>query len=211
MSVLIVPALVIVFIVFPLVGAMRNSSGDNRVSSESIVNAWWAMDNPVIVSFSEVGSSMGAVSHTLDLVPTVRPFDAGASYLYALLMIMPNLAWDVHPTSAHGTLSLWLVKTVAPATAAIGGGLGYSFIAEAYANFGWIGVPAVMLILGWGAGKLSSIVRMRRDPAVLALAAALLSFVLIYARSETSDLVRNASWYGFVPYLLTKLISGVRS
>lgn len=210
-GILIAPALAIVFIVFPLVGAMRNSSGDNRISSESVVNAWSAMDNPVVVSFSEVGSSMSAVSHTLDLVPTVRPFDAGASYLYALLMVMPNLAWEVHPTSAHGTLSLWLVKTVAPATAALGGGLGYSFIAETYENFDWVGVPLVMLVLGWCAGKLSSIVGTRRDPAVLALAATLLSFALIYPRSETSDLVRNVSWYGYVPFLLTRLLSRVHS
>src|ERR1017187_8886241 len=99
-----------------------------------------------------------------------RPFDGGVSYLYAALAGFPNVAWSIHPTTAHGTLSAWLVYTVMPYAAANGCGLGYSFIAEAYENFGWIGVPLVLLVTGWIAGRLSEAVRGRSDPASLALA-----------------------------------------
>ena len=169
--------------------------------------AWSAIDNPAMSALSEIGQSMSTVSYTLDLVPAVRPFDLGASYVYAVIAVIPNVGWDVHPTMAHGTLSTWLVRTVEPTTAARGGGLGYSFIAEAYENFGWTGVPMVMIALGWVAGRLSSATRDKHDPAMLAMAATLLSFALIYARAETADFVRSICWYGLAPYLAVRLTS----
>ena len=96
-----------------------------------------------------------------------------------------------------------------PYAAANGSGLGYSFLAEAYENFGWIGVPVVLLVLGWLAGRLSEAVRSRSDPAILALAAMMLLTAILYARSETADLVRNVCWYAIVPYLLVRLLSEV--
>jgi len=97
--------------------------------------------NPVSSSVSEMGHSLVTVTHTMTLVPEARPYDYGISYLYALTAIMPNIGWKVHPSVAHGLLSEWLVKTVDPVVAAAGGGLGFSFIAEAYLNFGPFGGP----------------------------------------------------------------------
>jgi oligosaccharide repeat unit polymerase len=198
------------FVVFPLVRVVRDTRGLDRTSLGFVSDAWSAIDNPVVGSVAEMGSSMGTVAYTLELVPTARPFDGGVSYLFALLAGVPNVAWAVHPTTAHGTLSAWLANTVMPEFAAHGSGLGYSFIAEAYENFGWIGVPLVLLLLGWIAGRLSEAVRGRSDPAILALTATLLLTAILYARAETADLVRNACWYAIVPYLLVQLLSGVR-
>ena len=208
---LLAPAFVVFFIVCPFIGAIRDTSGADRTSFEFMRNAWSAIDNPAVSALSEIGQSMSTVAHTLDLTPAVRPFDAGESYMYALLAALPNLGWEVHPAMAHGTLSTWLVRTVEPATAARGGGLGYSFIAESYINFGWAGVPIVMLAIGWGAGRLSSTLRRERDPAVIAMAATLLSFALIYARAETADFVRNICWYALVPFLIVRIASRVRT
>jgi oligosaccharide repeat unit polymerase len=206
---LILPALLLGFVVFPLVRAVRDTRGLDRTSVDFVTSAWSAIDNPVVGSLAEMGSSMSTVAYTLELVPTARPFDGGVSYVYALLTGFPNVAWSVHPTTAHGTLSAWLVYTVMPYAAANGSGLGYSFIAEAYENFGWIGVPLVLLVIGWIAGRLSEAVRGRSDPAILALAATLLLTAILYARAETADLVRNACWYSIVPYLLVRLLSEV--
>jgi oligosaccharide repeat unit polymerase len=206
---LIVPALLLGFVVFPLVRAVRDTRGLDRTSVDFVSSTWSSIDNPVVGSLVEMGSSMNTVAYTLELVPSARPFDRGASYLYALLTGLPNVAWSVHPTTAHGTLSAWLVCTVMPYAAANGAGLGYSFIAEAYENFGWIGVPLVLLVLGWLAGRLSEAVRSRSDPAMLALTAMLLLPVIMYARAETADLVRGVCWYAILPYLLVRLLSEV--
>ncbi|MGA3020051.1 MAG: O-antigen polysaccharide polymerase Wzy [Bryobacteraceae bacterium] len=207
---LVLPALLLGFVVFPLVRAVRDTRGLDRTSVDSVTSAWSAIDNPVVGSIAEMGQSMNTVAYTLELVPTARPFDGGVSYLYALLTGFPNVAWSVHPTTAHGTLSAWLVYTVMPYAASQGGGLGYSFIAEAYENFGWIGVPLVLLVIGWFAGRLSEAVRGRSDPAILALAATVLLTAILYARSETADLVRNVCWYAILPFLLVRLLSQVR-
>jgi oligosaccharide repeat unit polymerase len=207
---LILPALLLGFVVFPLVRAVRDTRGLDRTSVDFVTSAWSAIDNPVVGTVAEMGYSMSTVAYTLELVPTTRPFDGGVSYLYAALAGFPNVAWSIHPTTAHGTLSAWLVYTVMPYAAANGCGLGYSFIAEAYENFGWIGVPLVLLVTGWIAGRLSEAVRGRSDPASLALAATLLLTATLYARAETADLVRSVCWYSIVPYLLIRLLSGVR-
>jgi oligosaccharide repeat unit polymerase len=207
---LILPALLLGFVVFPLVRAVRDTRGLDRTSVEFVTSAWSSIDNPVVGSLAEMGYSMNTVAYTLELVPTTRPFDGGVSYLYALLAGFPNVAWSVHPTTAHGTLSAWLVYTVMPYAAANGNGLGYSFSAEAYENFGWIGVPLVLFVTGWIAGRLSEAVRGRSDPAILALGATLLLTATLYARAETADLVRSVCWYSILPYLLIRLLSGVR-
>ena len=45
----------------------------------------------------------------------------------------------MHPSVAHGQPSDWLIETVNPYLAERGLGLGFSFIAEAYMNFGKVG------------------------------------------------------------------------
>lgn len=207
---LVLPGLAIAFVVFPLVRAVREVRGLDRTSLEFTRSAWSSVDNPVVMIVSEVGNSMGTVAYTLDLVPTIRPYDGGVSYVYALLAVVPNLFWDVHPTTAHGTMSVWLVKTVQPGTAAVGGGLGYSYIAEAYANFGFTMGPLAIMILGAIAGKLSSSVLRAPNQAVLAMAATGISYAMIYARAETGDFMRGVVWYALAPYLLVRFLSGVR-
>ncbi len=207
---LIVPGLVIAFFVFPMVRAIRDVRGEDRTSMEFTRAAWSSVDSPVVTVLSEVGNSMSTVAYTLDLVPTVRPFDGGISYVYAVLAAIPNVFWDVHPTTAHGTMSTWLVKTVQPGTAAMGGGLGYSYIAEAYANFGFEIGTLSLLVLGMIAGRLSAAVLRVPNQAVLAMAATALSFAMIYARSETADFIRGIVWYSVVPYLMVRFLSGVR-
>jgi hypothetical protein len=206
---LMVPALLLAFVAFPLIRVVRDTRGTDRMSLEATRGAWSAIDNPVVSALSEMGHSMCTVSHTLELVPAFRPFDAGTSYAYGFLAAVPNVAWPVHPTTAHGTLSTWLVRTVEPMTAATGGGLGYSYIAEAYANFGWIGVPAILFFFGLAASRLSSLAMQRTDPAMLALTAASLAVAIIYARAETADFVRDTTWYAIAPFLLVRFLSRV--
>src|SRR5690606_22908143 len=130
----------------------------------------------------------------------------GASYFYALTAIMPNVGWEVHPTIRHGTLSEWLVKTVDPVIAAAGGGLGCSVIAEAYLNFGWVGGPLWLMLLGYGLSWLF-MKSDGTDPARLALAASFLSFFFVFARGEAAIVARGLVWYALAPYLLAVLLT----
>lgn len=167
------------------------------------------LDNPITASISEMGESMDTIAYTIRLVPESRDFDYGVSYLYALSNIVPNLGWSVHPSVAHGTLSDWLVKTVEPGTAAAGGGLGYSFLAEAYLNFGWFGAPLWMGIFGYFIARVF-LMADSGDPAKQALVASFLSFFLILPRGESAFVVRAFAWYAMIPFLLAVVLTNVR-
>jgi len=108
-------------------------------------------------------------------------------------------------------LADWLIKTVDPSMARAGGGLGYSFIAEAFANFGWYGTMPVLACLGyllvllfnWGTGTV--------DPAKLAFIATFLASFLYFARGESAAIIRGLAWYSLIPYLAVSMLAKNRS
>ncbi len=82
-----------------------------------------------------------------------------------------------------------------------GGSLGYSFIAEAYLNFGWIGAPITLGIIGFLFAKLVSWAERSGQPARLAMVACFLTFFLFFSRSEAASNIRLLVWYSLLPYL----------
>ena len=193
-------------LIFPLVRQSRATNGSDRLSLSEQLEMVHSMENPISSSVAEMGYSLITVTHTLQLVPSSRPFDYGMSYLSAVFAVVPNLGWEVHPSVEHGMLADWLIRTVDPSVAAGGGGLGFSFIAEAYLNFGWIGGPIWLGVIGyslcWFFSKSDG-----DDPAKHALVASFLSFFLLYARSESAAVSRGLVWYAILPYLLVTLLT----
>jgi oligosaccharide repeat unit polymerase len=193
--------------IFPLVHAIRLESGSDRKLSATEVRRSFGERNPIVASIYEMGGSLMTVAYTLELVPDVRDHLLGESYSWALLTLFPNLFWDAHPTQGENMPSAWLIWTVDPATAINGGGIGYSYIAEAYLNFGWPGAPPVLALIGvlyaglclWG----------WKDPARMAVVATTGTFFTLIARGEAALFVRTLGWYAFGPYLMVLLISQV--
>ncbi len=184
----------------------RSAGGIWRLATEDQPATLSNLPNPAALAISEMGYSLVTVTHTLSLVPTVREFDRGTSYIYAASTIVPNLGWAVHPGKAHGLLSDWLAQTVDPVVAANGGGLGYSFIAEAYLNFGWIGGPLWLAVVGYLFTRVF-LMADSMDPARHALVASFLCSFLVFARGESATVVRGVVWYALIPYLLVLAIS----
>ena len=201
-------AVLLVFVVFPLVRETRNTSQAERSTSLYLEN-FRGVDNPAISSLHEIGSTMATTAHTLTLVPGSRPFDRGEGYAYALLTLFPNLFWDIHPTIARGTANEWLVRSINPWLASRGGAYGYSFIAEAYLNFGKPGVPLMLCVYGMLFVALLLWSERSGDPARLVIVATVLAFVLRFPRDELAGVIRPLVWYALLPYLgmvLTPLV-----
>lgn len=201
----------LILFVFPLVGASRNSAGQDRLSIDSLLNTFTSINNPLIAVFSEMGGSMNTIAYTIELVPIVREFQWGAEYLYALLTLVPNLFWKLHPTVARGVPGRWLTWAVKPEFSARGGGLGYSFIAEAYLNFGWFGAPIALGVLGFLFAKLVLWTETSREPARMAMLASFTSSFLFYARAESALMVRPLIWYSLIPFCCVLLLRRLRS
>lgn len=200
----------LLFIVFPLVGSSRNSAGADRLSLDVLLETLYSINNPVIAAITEMGGSMNTIAYTIELVPKVREFEMGADYFYALLTLVPNLFWKLHPSIARGSPSVWLVWEIRPDFAASGGGLGYSFLAEAYRNFGWFGAPIALALIGFIFAKLIIWATRRGELSKMAMVASFTSSFLFYARSESAPIVRSLVWYSVFPYIGVVLLSWLR-
>lgn len=195
--------LVLLGIVFPMVRAIRDSSGSERVSSEQWIEGFVSVENPVVSAIHEMGGSVYTLAHTMTIVPLTREYDFGSSYFYAFMTLFPNLFWDLHPTIAAGIPGEWISWEIEPWAAARGVGMGYSFIAEAYLNFGGVGATIFLFAFGWVYARFVVWSDQVAHPARMAMAASMAFFFLFIARAEMAVIVRGLVWYAVVPYLLT--------
>ena len=196
----------VVFVVFPMIRLHRITTGEDRLSWNSFLSTLDNYDNPASASLSEMGGTLSTLAYTMDLVPNDREYEYGKTYAFAALTILPNIfGTSRHPSVERGTASDWLVRTVSYNTASQGGGLGFSFLAEAYLNFGWAGPPLVMLLLGFGLAAVECFAARSASPAATSLTGVVLFFGLIYARAESTDIVRSIVWCGFMPLAVLAL------
>jgi oligosaccharide repeat unit polymerase len=204
---LIAGAAAMLAVVFPLVAATRNSSGQDRAGLNYLVESYSTIQNPLVSAISEMGGSMRTIAYTIELVPSTRNFDYGDSYAYALLTVFPNLFWKVHPTIAHELPSSWITWAVDPGTARQGGGLGYSFIAEAYLNFGYVGAPLLMLLGGYLAARFMVWACRGQRPDRLAFLACVASSAIFLARAESGVMFRELVWNSALPFLVASMLT----
>jgi hypothetical protein len=185
---------------YPIISVTRNMPGADRFSGQVWLESYRQTDNPLQRSLSEMGGTLKSVAHVVQLVPETREYDLGRSYLWSILSLLPNLGSDLHP-SARRSLSLWLITTVDPYMAARGGGLGFSFLAEAYLNFSWAGIVIVTALIGYFLSALDQLAELSLDPMIYAAAAVILAFFPKYARADSLDVTRAMVWYCVLPYL----------
>lgn len=198
---------VVLFVVFPLVRLTRDEAGSERTSIQHFWDSYASIDAPAVSIISEMGASMNTVAYTLDLVPGTAPFEFGRDYVYALSTIVPNAFGGLHPAIERGTASTWLIETVDPWVADNGGSIGYSFIAEAYRNFGWLGGSIALFVIGLSMASFFSWATRGQNNLKLAAAAIFMAFLSHYARGEFYTLVRPLVWYTLFPCLLVVMIS----
>jgi oligosaccharide repeat unit polymerase len=207
----IVGTLVIVLII-PIIGMTRSSTISQRLDVLRMVSEAGAtrVSNLIPSSIAEMGWSLVTVAYTVELVPSVRPFDLGGTYLMALTTAIPNMFSEVHPAMTYGTPANWLMETVNPVAFAMGAGLGYSALAETYLNWGWYGVVFGSMVLGWVLGKIHYFSVITPDMAGKVVVASLISLTMTFARGSLCLIVRPFIWYCLAPYLLVHCRAGLR-
>jgi oligosaccharide repeat unit polymerase len=207
-TLLMIGAAVMLLVVFPVVGATRNEvAGVDLFSIEFLTKTLMGVDNPLVASISEMGFSATTIGWTMELVPNVRPFSLGMSVIVAILTLVPNVfAAGRHPAltmSGYDIPDFWLVGEIDPDFAERGGSFGFSFIAEAYLNFGWFGI-FVLGGLGFFYARFVQWAVRDRDPLKMATIAIFVSFFLFYPRGSCQMIFRPLIWYSMFPYLLIK-------
>jgi hypothetical protein len=186
-------------VLFPLIAQVRAQSLPER--RVALATAEGGEEPLFVPAIREMGGTMATIAATIDLIPAVRPHDGGAGYLRALSTAVPNVFGDLHPAVRGGTWAQWLMARVDPVQFALGGGIGFSMIAEGWASFAW-GAPFLMFLLGFALS--AAVAWCREQPAVIGLIteATLLTAISALPRAESSNVVRGIAWYVVLPLLI---------
>lgn len=146
------------------------------------------------------GETAASLLNTVDIlsqVPSKVGYQLGATYLEVPLVFVPLRVWPERPLGA----AEWYVKTFYADVWASGGGFAFSPVAEAYLNFGLVGVPVVFCIVGWMLGWLElRLARSVRGRPTLLMAYALLTpSLLIFFRLDAASLFKDATLFLLFP------------
>jgi len=129
-------------LVFSFVSHSRNSqeSSNKEVVSQLVDN------NPITEILKEMGFTFCATGVVIEHCPSDKPFLYGQSYLSGLLYALPNAITGNYYTKTPEVDSGFkdYIST--------GGGIGSSFIAEGYYNFGWFSILLFLLYGYLGGG-----------------------------------------------------------
>ncbi len=203
-------AVLAVVLVFPFIHELRSaSSADYKGQSEKVL-AFLSEKNPAALSLAEMGWTITILAEVHDMVPEIRSYDYGVSYLYAVSTLFPNLFWDQHPAITAGTPDKWFSRMHDPNKAVNAMTFGFSYLGEAYLNFGIIGIAVVPFALGFGLGWLNEHTASGQNLALCAATACLLAGLLVYARSDTSSVFRTVGWYTLIPYGASLMLKRLR-
>jgi len=159
--------------------------------------------DPVSATLIEGGTSYKVLMGTVEMVPSTYDYQYGMDYLKSLVIAMPFFS-RVFPDAAPNN-SDWL-KTYVDHSASTTG-LGFLQVAEAYIQFGPLGVAFFFLFAGYGLTRLWQYCRMCTLTAPqLAYILILMNAVLLWVRNEFSTAVRPVVWCFLLLIILPRLL-----
>lgn len=133
------------FLFFSILPIIQNYRGVTGKSIEDFWNMLAIMydGNKIFEIIGEMGGSMAVLLRVFNLVPSIYPLHWGESYLASILAVIPSLFLGGYSFTDKAQLAGWLQHA-----ANMSYGPGFSMHGEAYYNFGWLGIP-FMLVVGW--------------------------------------------------------------
>lgn len=204
-TILIIIACLIGTFIFSLISASRiylnNINNLGQFISETAENI--LKNNFLEAVIREMGNTQIINTLVFKECPSTSGYQFGLSYIKMLWAIIPNFIGSAY-TGYIGvdiTFSKLYMKTNA--------GLGASYIAEGYWNFGYFSIVAFVLFgafLGWIEQKFRYICNNKRQKAtILFLHIYIMYFMIFIVRSESLEFGRNFVYYCLIPIFLCKI------
>ncbi len=175
-------------LIIPIIGQMRNSGGltvsavVDSVASEGITaSATQTMVN--------MGWSAFPMVKMMQLIPYAFNYHYGQSYFFGLLGIFPNIFGGTHIAVKYAGMAGWLMRTLDMSF-----GPGFSAPAEAYYNFGWFGIIA-LVVIGYIIAKFLN--ENRDDLGNLGTFAQVAAFIVLFSfpRRDVLTISRGLAFY----------------
>ncbi|WP_026831974.1 O-antigen polysaccharide polymerase Wzy [Exiguobacterium undae] len=199
--------LITMSILLPLISELRNDLFKSSIDTDLFINMMNNLvnKNPILTNLEESGYTFLVIATVINNVGINVEYIYGLSYVNNLFMILPNVFWDVHPaTSSNTDLAFQDFLTIY-------GGIGSSFIAEAYYNFGKYSISTAAIfgcIVAFVTYKIKVSAK-NKNLIQFYIYIYASSLILIYVRSDTVSFLRNITLYAVAPLLLGWLISKI--
>jgi hypothetical protein len=169
-------------------------------------------DSPFLGFLVSMSSPYQTLMETVHVVPDVEGYHHGGDYLGSLVVAVPfrSIIFPFFGAEIQRLPpSQWILLFLHPGRNA---GPGYLQLAEAYLQFGAIGVVALYVIFGLGLTRLwRSMTSKAADPRVLAFALIVMMETLLWVRNSSTLAVRAVAWGWILVYVLPALLTRRRS
>ncbi|MDY6946410.1 MAG: O-antigen polysaccharide polymerase Wzy, partial [Pseudomonadota bacterium] len=191
-----------VLVIVPAVRQLRDVGPYSRITSQDVAASFKGTQAGDV--FLELGAMHGVLAYVLKWVPAEEPYRYGMSYLKALPGAIPNIgfrqgqserslmsggAMDTAARAREMSPADWYIFRLNRWMFDVGGGGGFSFIAEAYLNFGLAGVVVVMFGVGLFLGRLDYR-NLRHEPRWVVLAVITMWPLLKIIRNDFDNFVK---------------------
>jgi oligosaccharide repeat unit polymerase len=186
-----IPIFLALMYLIPLVSAVRLLTAPERLHLEYLREA------QPLSGIAEMGQSIWTLAETYRLIGA-GDFRYGMTYVEALKRVVPNISVSSEPGHELRTMdyenspAYWFVLMTAPWLLKEHLGLGFSSIAEAYMNFGAIGVVIVFSLLGLVLARIEAMAI--RNAYFLAGQTVILAPLLWTVRNDFTVFTRAAVW-----------------
>lgn len=185
--------LLLVFFIFSTVSIARNDIGAGKDAGKIIQESFTSVaDNNVFVSvLAEAGYTFCATATVVDNCPVREPYMYGKSYLSGLVYVLPNGLTDNYYLKVKSTDEVFQGYLNSY------GGIGSSFIAEAYWNFGEYALLLMLLygiIIGRVCRKLDTAIA-ETDYLTIFTQTYIIVTIAFYVRSDCRTFFRNYIWF----------------
>ena len=160
----------VVLIAIPTVSTLRSLGAYQDLSKDDLAQS--LEQSEVEDVFVQLGGVNTVIAHVIKWVPAEDPYRYGQSYLLALRNAIPNIGLNIGQSGRSKAFDNtlldeenirlmnpgdWYTFKTSRYMFSIGGGSGFSTIAEAYLNFGTAGVVVYFMLLGYLLGRLDQV------------------------------------------------------
>ena len=206
-KVYIITIIISVFLLLGLFSVLRDIRDHSLGSPSEIISILFSGNifDEAVSAIKEIGGTAIAWIRVREIVPEIYEYQYGYSYLAAFLACIPSAVIG-YSFADDAALDVWLTKIMNANY-----GVGFSTMAEAYVNFGWLGILLIFflgLFIFWClCGSIWRNKPTRLDAAVSAVALYVFSNT---ARNPLALSVRNMVYGVVIPLALIKFLSIIR-
>lgn len=195
---------VVVAFIFSIISSTRSLTHEMTVSNaviESASNIW--KSNPFSSILYETGNTYIATSAVVQHCPGDVPYIWGISYICSFIYIIPNSFtgnFVGNYTFTDEAIAHYLTAY---------GGVGSSYVAEAYYNFGAVGGLIALVIIGFIWGKICAKTEkaiLSGNPVLFYLYCQLFIAMVFMVRSDMVYRLRPFAWYTIPIVVITMLL-----